>query len=98
MSTPTPPTVPEPQIVQGNVGDTPQPVQWYKSQRFIILVQSTVLLVLGWLIQTLSATPVVWAWKAILIAVLGNILLALKDWWSPTIIAPFAVLNKNNVK
>ena len=92
-----PPATPAPQAVEGLKGDIPQPILWYKSQRFIILVQSTVLLVLGWLIQVLSTTPIVWLWRAIAISVLGNILLALKDWWSPTVVAPFAAPNSKNI-
>ena len=94
MSTPTPPA---PEIVEGKKGDTPQPIAWYKSQRFIILVQSNVLLILGWLLQVLSATPIEWMWRQIGVAIIGNVMLMLKDWWSPTVIAPFAVLNKKNV-
>lgn len=71
------------------------PVAWYRSQRFIALLQSTILFVLGWLIAALSTGD--WSWKAGAVAVLGNVLIALKDWWSPNVVAPFAVLNQNNV-
>ena len=97
MSTPVPPT-PAPEIVEGMKGDIPQPVKWYKSQRFVILIQSNILLVLGWLVQVLSVTPINWMGREIAVALVGNIFLLCKDWWSPTVIAPFAVLNKNNVK
>ena len=71
------------------------PVPWYKSQRFIALVQSTVLFGLGWLITALSTND--WTnWKAGLVAVLGNLVIALKDWWSPSVVAPFALMNKKN--
>lgn len=70
------------------------PVVWYKTQRFIALCQSTAILVLGWLTAALSTNE--WAWRGIAIAVLGNVLVALKDWWSPTVQAPFAVMNRNN--
>jgi len=71
------------------------PVAWYKSQRFIALCQSTVLFALGWLISALSTND--WTnWKAGVIAILGNVLIGLKDWWNPNIVAPFAALNKNN--
>lgn len=83
-----------------NLGDPamvdPTPVAWYKSQRFIALCQSTVLLVLGWLSTALATNE--WAWRAIAIAVLGNVLIGLKDWWNPNVVAPFAALNKNNSK
>jgi hypothetical protein len=67
-------------------------VRWYQSQRFIALCQSTVLLVLGWLIAALSTND--WAWRPITIAVLTNILIILKDWWSPNVQAPFKFMNK----
>lgn len=70
-------------------------IPWYQSQRFITLCQSTVLWVMSWLVAALSSND--WAWKAVAIGVATNILIALKDWWSPTIIAPFSALNKNNV-
>lgn len=72
------------------------PVAWYESQRFIALCQSTTLLVLGWL--TAALTTNVWEWRAISIAVLGNVIVALKDWWSPNVQAPFSFMNKSNVK
>jgi hypothetical protein len=72
----------------------PPPVQWYRSQRFIALVQSTIVFVIGWVIQALSMND--WTlWKALLIAVLGNILIQLKDWWSPQVIGPMAFMNRN---
>lgn len=70
-------------------------VPWYRSQRFIALCQSTVVYALGWLIAALSSND--WSsWKALLIAILGNVLLTLRDWWSPAVIAPFALMNKSN--
>lgn len=72
-----------------------EPVVWYKSQRFIVLCQSTAVLILGWLSAALATND--WSWRPIAISVVGNILVALKDWWSPNVVAPFAVLNKNNV-
>jgi hypothetical protein len=73
--------------------DQPQ-VTWYRSQRFIALCQSTVLLVLGWLGTALATNE--WAWRAIALSILGNIVLQLKDWWSPAVVAPFAAMNKSN--
>lgn len=74
----------------------PPPVQWYRSQRFIALVQSSVLFVLGWLIQALSTDS--WEWKPIAIALLGNIVLQLKDWWNPNVIGPAAFMNRTVTK
>jgi hypothetical protein len=61
-------------------------IPWWKSQRFIALVQSTVLWVLGWLISALSTDE--WAWRAMAIGVATNILVLLKDWWNPSVVAP----------
>jgi hypothetical protein len=72
------------------------PVAWYKSQRFIALVQSTILFALGWFITALGTND--WSnWKAGLVAILGNVAIGLKDWWSPSVVAPFALANRNNV-
>lgn len=70
------------------------PVAWYKSQRFIALCQSSVILALGWLSAALATND--WRWRTIAIALVGNILVGLKDWWNPNVVAPFAALNKNN--
>jgi hypothetical protein len=70
------------------------PVVWYKTQRFIALCQSTAVLVLGWVSAALATND--WAWRPIAIAVVGNVLVGLKDWWSPNVQAPFAVMNRNN--
>lgn len=72
------------------------PVAWYKSQRFIAMCQSTALLVLGWLTAALATND--WAWRPIAIAVLGNVVIALKDWWNPSVVAPFAMMNRSNTK
>lgn len=69
----------------------PAPVFWYKSQRFVALCQSTVLIGLGWLIQAISTND--WTWRPVSIAILGNILLQLKDWFSPGVIGPAAFMN-----
>ena len=71
------------------------PVPWYQGQRFIALCQSSALLVLVWLIQSLTSNT--WEWRGIAVAVLGNVLLQLKDWWNPNIVGPFDFTNKNNV-
>lgn len=70
-------------------------IPWYQSQRFITLCQSTALWVLSWLVAALSSND--WAWRAVAIGVATNILIVMKDWWSPTIVAPFNALNQNNV-
>lgn len=73
------------------------PATWYKSLKFTALWQSTVLTGLGFVLYAVSTSD--WAsWKqALLIPVITNIYLTLKDWWSPTIVAPIARLNAGNV-
>jgi hypothetical protein len=93
--TPQVPVPPAPAPVDLGPAPATAAIKWYQSQRFIALCQSTVLLILGWLIAALSSND--WAWRAISISVVGNIVIVLKDWWNPNITAPFAALNKNNV-
>lgn len=92
---PAAPTVTTATTVTTTVTPSDATVPWYKSQRFIALVQSTVLWVLGWLVAALSSND--WAWRAMAIGVGTNVLIVLKDWWNPAVQAPFAVMNKNNV-
>ena len=73
----------------------PQAIPWYKSQRFIALCQTTALTALGWLLAALTSND--WQWRGVAIAIGSNILLVLKDWWSPNVVAPIAALNRNNV-
>ena len=73
------------------------PVHWYQSQRFTALWQSAALLGLGFLIYALQTND--WqAWKPMLILpLLSNLALVLRDWWKPDVIAPISALNKGNV-
>ena len=71
-----------------------QPVHWYKSQRFIVLCQSSVLTILTWAGVAISTGDT--AWRPTAATLLANIVLQLKDWWNPNVVAPFAALNKNN--
>jgi hypothetical protein len=94
----SPATPPAPAPAAASPAPIPAPVIWYKSQRFIALCQSTAVLILGWLAAALSTND--WQWRAIGVAVLGNVLVALKDWWSPAVVAPSALAalgaNKSN--
>lgn len=83
------PGPPAPPPVQGPL------VAWYHSQRFIALCQSTAIIILTWVSAALATND--WSWRTMAVAVIGNILLVLKDWWNPNIVAPFAALNENNV-
>lgn len=71
-------------------------VPWYKSQRFTALWQSALVLTVGWVMVALQTNA--WDWKTgLLVPILGNVLLILKDWTSPSVTAPLAVLNRKNV-
>jgi hypothetical protein len=91
---PAPPTVTTATVVTTTVTPSVVAVPWYRAQRFIALFQSCVLITLGWLIQALTTND--WRWRPVAIALAGNALIQLKDWFSPSVIAPFAVMNKSN--
>ena len=71
------------------------PMRWYKSQKFKAYVGSWLTLVFGWLMQCLSSNT--WEWKALAITTLGMAGLIVKDWMATDVIAPLAVMNRNNV-
>lgn len=78
-------------------GDAPAPVppvgvSWYKSQRFIALCQSEVVIVVTWSVDALTSNA--FNLRGLAIILLGNLGLVLKDWWHPNIIAPFARMNR----
>ena len=95
VAPPAPPTTTTVATVTTTTTPASPTVLWYQSQRFITLCQSSALLIITWLGVALATND--WAWRTIAISVLGNVALQLKDWWSPTIVAPFAALNRNNV-
>lgn len=68
-------------------------VVWYKGQRTIALLQSSVLYTLGWGVQALTSND--WTtWRALAIALLGNVVIQLRDWWNPNVIGPLPFMNK----
>jgi hypothetical protein len=72
-------------------------VPWYRSQRFTALWQSAAVLSLGWLMVALQTGT--WDWRTgLLVPILGNVILVLRDWTSPTVQAPIPYLNRNNVQ
>jgi hypothetical protein len=71
------------------------PVKWYRSQKFKAYVGSWLTLVFGWLMQCLSSNTL--EWKALAVTTLGMAGLVVKDWMQADVIAPFGVMNKNNV-
>jgi len=77
-----------------SVQPQPQAVPWYKSQRLIALAQVSAILVLGWVLQGL--TTHVWDPYQLGALVISNLVVILKDWWSPTIVAPIAMFNRSN--
>ena len=77
--------------------DLTPPVHWYQSQRFAALWQSAALLALGFLVYALQTND--WhAWKEMLvIPILSNAVLILREWFRPDVIAPISALNRGNV-
>lgn len=71
------------------------PVPWYESQQFKALWQASLITVITWLAAALVTND--WTWKPTLSALLSNMVIILKDWFSPTIIAPIPQLNRKNV-
>ena len=73
------------------------PVLWYQSRSFKALVQSSVLLTLAWVGVALSTN--VWDWRTgLAVPLISNIVIGLRDMWSPTVNGPFNAMNTNNVK
>lgn len=70
-------------------------VPWFRSQGFTALWQQALIFGLGWLVVAVGTN--VWDWRSLVVALLSNLIIVLKSWWSPTIVAPFAALNQKNV-
>jgi hypothetical protein len=81
--------------VQGPVEKVTAAIPWYKSQRAIALLQITIVLLLGWVLQGLTTRA--WDLYSLGALVVSNVLVLLKDWWSPNIVAPLAAFNRRNV-
>jgi hypothetical protein len=72
------------------------PVLWYQSRSFKALAQTSVLLTLGWVLVGLSTN--VWDWRAgLLVPIISNVFVALRDMWSPTVTGPFNVMNQVSI-
>ena len=70
-------------------------IPWYKSHAFVALVQTSLLLTLGWVGVALSTN--VWDWRTgLAVPLVSNIVIALRTLWSPTTQGPFDFMNKNN--
>lgn len=82
---------------------TPAPqaaVPWNVSLKFRSYVSAELLLVIGWLIENLSTHKndfSNWTWIAVTVSTLTLLAAIVRDWADPAVIAPFAVLNKNNI-
>ena len=74
----------------------PSGIPWYRSQRFTALWQAAALMTLMWVLAGLQSNT--WDWKAgLLIPILSNLAVALRDMWSPTVVGPFDTMNKRNL-
>jgi len=83
---PTPSSEPTPQVS----------VHWYESRTFAAMLQTTVLTGLGWLTIALASNK--WDdWQiGLLLPIVSNTLILLRDMWSSTITAPAKIMNTNN--
>ena len=72
-------------------------VKWYESRSFKALLQSSVLLTLGWVLAALGTNT--WDWRTgLAVPLLSNVLVQLRDMWSPTVVGPLSFMNASNVK
>ena len=69
-------------------------IPWYKSNGFTLLWQAAVLNTLMWALSSLQSNT--WDFRTWGIAILSNFLIIVKDWFSPTVVAPFNFMNKSN--
>jgi hypothetical protein len=68
-------------------------IPWYKSHAFVALIQTSVLMVLGWLAVALSTN--VWDWRTgLAVPLVSNLIIVFKTMWSPTTQGPFDFMNK----
>lgn len=81
---------------QGPAGPTTTPVKWYQSQGFMIVCKVVAVYVLIWLGVCFSTHA--WDFYSLGSGVVSGLTVVVQDWWSPTVIAPFAALNRSNVK
>ena len=69
-------------------------IPWYKSKGFTLLWQAAVLNAILWALASLQGG--VWNFRDLGIAILSNASIIVKDWFSPTVVAPFNFMNKSN--
>jgi hypothetical protein len=71
-------------------------IPWYRSHGFTALVQSSLLLTLGWLGVAVSTN--VWDWRVgLAVPLLSNVIVGLRAMWSPTVVGPFSMMNRANL-
>lgn len=87
---PAPPPASSPQSPPGS----DYQVKWYQSQQFVAVCKVVAVYVLFWL--GIAFQTHVWDFYSLGAGVVSGLTILVQDWWSPTVVAPFAVLNKNN--
>ena len=78
---------------------TQGPVAWVASRAFRAYFGSWLLMLTGWLTENLSTHAFAfktWTWISFTVSTLAICAAVVRDWMSPTVVAPFAALNKNN--
>lgn len=70
-------------------------MKWYKTHAFTALWQASVILILAWLLVGLNTN--LWDWKTgLLVPLISNLIVCLKEMWSPSVAGPFAFMNRSN--
>ena len=73
----------------------PSGVVWYKSRSFTGLWQASALMVLMWFADAVRLD--VWDWRTgLALPLLANAIVVFKEMWSPTVVGPLNVMNRNN--
>ena len=100
-----PPVAPPTTTTVATVTTTTTPasaaVPWAASLKFRAYVGGWLTLVIGWAVENISTHQFnfnTWTWIALAVSTLLTGKSIIADWMNPAVVAPFAVLNKNNVQ
>jgi hypothetical protein len=102
-ATPTAPTVTTETATTTTTTITPSSaaVPWMASLKFRAYVGGWLTLVIGWLVENLATAQFhagKWTWIALGTSTLLTVRAVVADWMNPAVVAPFAAMNKDNVK
>lgn len=97
---PAPPTTTTTVEVTTTTSPSQTAVRWYDSMKFRAYAGSWFTLVIGWAIENITTHQWdfgTYTWIALTVSTLLLVKSVVADWMSPTVVAPFAAMNKNNV-